>query len=201
MAQQLIVKVFGSDAWAEEKCVLPCVRAEILGWWVNLISGRIRPSDKGIRKWTFTFFSLNANASHWPLEVCQLLASLAYRYSAGIMGMRPFVNPFYELCAGPQSVKWRKVSAKAKFAVEMWRVAIILLFLDKEGMSVPLYVLVVRPKSFEHIKFITDASYIGVGTLLLGGRCRLYFTFFMGGSVRKLRFFISFKVAQVSKSS
>lgn len=166
-AQSLIVSVFGDNAWAEEKCVPPSLQAEILGWWVDLRTATIRPSDKAIRKLTFTFFSVDVSATYWPLQLCQVLASLSNRYSAALMGMRPFVNPFYEMCAGPQKVQRRKVSPKARFAVEMWRVAIILLFSDKELMSVSLKVMVGHSVGFARFPFITDASWLGVGAVRL----------------------------------
>lgn len=167
LAQNLIVQTFGDNAWAEEKCVTPCLQAEILGWWVDLAAATIRPSDKAIRKLTFTFFTINNEASHWSLQMCQVLASLSYRYSQGLMGMRPFVTPFYELCAGKQSVKWRKVSSKARFAVEMWRVAIIILFKNKESMSVSLRVLVRNSSGYVKLSSITDGSYLGAGAVVL----------------------------------
>lgn len=167
IAQQVIVRTFGDDAWADEKCVTPCVRTEILGWWVDLISETVRPSDKGIRKLTFSFFMVKTNDKYWELEFCQLLASLAQRYSAALMGMKPFVQPFHSMCEGPQTIKWRKVSAKAKFALEMWRVAIILLFMNKESMSVSMEVMAGWGVGYNLLRFITDASYLGVGFLLL----------------------------------
>lgn len=168
-AREIITKVFGDDKVALEKSVPPSTEAEVLGWWVDLVQSTIRPSDKGIRKLMFAFFSINATASHWSLEMCQVLASLAQRYSQALMGMRPFVHAFHEMCGGEVSTsnQWRRVSGRARFAVEMWRVCSILLFLDKDYMAVDLKVMVGSPSGFKKFDLLTDGSYLGAGVLLL----------------------------------
>ena len=168
-ARDLINGVFGDDKVALEKSVPPSTEAEVLGWWVDMVRATIRPSDKGIRKLMFVFFSIDSTASHWPLQMCQMLASLAQRYSQALMGMRPFVQAFHEMCGGQvtASNKWRKVSGRARFAVEMWRVCALCLFLDKENMAVSLRVMVASPLGFDSLDLITDASYLGSGVLIL----------------------------------
>ena len=69
-ARTLINDTFGNDSWASEKSVLPSQSAELIGWWVDLVTETIRPSDKGIRKLVFAFFLLEIEAKHWSLEVC-----------------------------------------------------------------------------------------------------------------------------------
>jgi hypothetical protein len=165
-ARNLIDNVFGEGKVAVEKSVLPTIRAEVLGWWVELEKGTIRPSDKGIRKLMFVFFSIDNTASHWSLEMCQVLASLAQRYSQALMGMRPFVHAFHQLCGGTAS-KWRCVSGKARFAVEMWRACLLPLFINKEFMSVSLRVLAGSSLGYESFTLLTDGSYLGVGALIL----------------------------------
>ena len=70
---------------------------------------------------------------------------------------------------GPSSAssQYRKVTARARFAVEMWRSCLILLFINKEAMSVSLKVMVGSAAGFETFKLITDASYLGSGHLIL----------------------------------
>jgi hypothetical protein len=165
-ACELIIHVFGDGKVALEKSVPPSSKAEVLGLWVDLDRETIRPSDKGIRKLIFVFFSVNTESSHWSLEMCQVLASLAQRYSQALMGMRPFVYAFHELCGGKVS-KWRRVSGKARFAVEMWRVCLILLLINKNFMSVSLRVMVNTPSGFEVFDLLTDGSYLGAGALIL----------------------------------
>lgn len=85
--------------------------------------------------------------------------------------MRPFVHAFHEMCGGTvaESNQWRRVSGRARFAVEIWRVCSILLFIDKEYMSVALRVMIGSPLHFEKLKFLSNASYMGVaGSLALG---------------------------------
>ena len=182
LARDMVVKVFGEGKVALEKSVLPSTEAEVLGWWVDLVQGTIRPSDKGIRKLMFVFFTLDVSASHWSLQMCQVLASLAQRYSQALMGMRPFVHAFHELCGGPVSVsnKWRKVSAKAKFAVTMWRTVLLLLFINRESMSVSLRVMVGSSVGFEKLELLTDGSYKGVGILDLNVARDLAMSVFTG---------------------
>ena len=165
-AQALINHVFGDDKVALEKSVPPSTKVEVLGWWIDLDQETIRPSDKSIRKLFFVFFSVNAKASHWSLEMCQILSSLAHRYSQALMGMRPFVQAFDEMCGGKPS-KWRKVSGKARFAVEMWRVCLIMLFINKDMLAVSLRVMVNSPSGYEVFDLLTDGSYLGAGALIL----------------------------------
>jgi hypothetical protein len=168
-ARKLIEDVFGDNKVALEKSVAPTTKAEILGWWVDMEQATIRPSDKGIRKLMFVFFSIDTYSTHWSLEMCQVLASLAQRYSQALMGMRPFVHAFHEMCGGAslKSNQWRKVSGRARFAIEMWRVCLILLFINKDHMSVSLSVMVASPSGFEAFDLLTDGSYLGLGVLIL----------------------------------
>ena len=163
IARALIEGVFGEGAAALEKAVDPCLKADIIGWSIDLTTETIRPSDKGIRKLMFTFFMVDATATHWPLTVCQLLSSLAQRYSVALLGMRPFVSAFYEMCGGSVTVNMRKVSPKARFAVEMWRVTAIRLYLDREAMAIPLTVMIGSVEGLIIKTFITDAMYLGLG--------------------------------------
>ena len=110
IARGLVDGVFGEGSAALEKAVDPCLKADIIGWSIDLETETIRPSDKGIRKLMFAFYMVDALASHWPLTICQLLSSLAQRYSAALIGMRPFVSAFYEMCGGSSGVNLRRVT-------------------------------------------------------------------------------------------
>jgi hypothetical protein len=77
--------------------------------------------------------------------------------------MRPFVSAFYEMCGGSVTVNMRKVSPKARFAVEMWRVTAIRLYLDREAMAIPLTVMIGSVEGLIIKTFITDAMYLGLG--------------------------------------
>ena len=132
-AQDIITRTFGPASLAP-KSLLPCVAGEVLGWFVDLEMKCIRPNDKAIRKLMFAFFTVDLRAKRWPLQQCQMLASLAQRYSLALRGMHNFVQPLHSLCGGPSKIEsgsstltWRNVSSQAKFAVEMWRMAAICL--------------------------------------------------------------------------
>lgn len=162
-ARALVEGVFGDGAAALEKAVDPCLKADIIGWSIDLTTETIRPSDKGIRKLMFTFFMVDATATHWPLTVCQLLSSLAQRYSVALLGMRPFVSAFYEMCGGSVGINMRRVTPKARFAVEIWRVTAIRLYLDREAMAIPLTMMIASIEGLTVRTFITDAMHLGLG--------------------------------------
>ena len=139
--QKFAIRVFGSKALAAGN-TLPTTATDVIGWHVNLISATIRPNDKGIRKLYFVFFAiLNLEANYWPLVHVQVAASLAERYSMGIIGMRAFVTPFNKLLSkspdAAPSMK-RHISPPAKFAVLIWRAVSLILIGDSNALAVPL---------------------------------------------------------------
>ena len=110
-----------------DKSFGPSPTGEIIGWYLDMIAGTVRPSDRGIRKLAIVFLTVDITSKdvRWPLQLCQLLSSLAEQYSRGLVGMRPFVEPFIGLTrtaakAPSNSPKsFRKVSSLAKMAVVM----------------------------------------------------------------------------------
>ena len=46
----------------------------------------------------FAFFTVDLQAEKWSLRQCQMLASLAERYSLALCGMKNFVQPLHNLC-------------------------------------------------------------------------------------------------------
>ena len=163
IARDLVTGVFGDGSPALEKAVDPCLQADIIGWSVDLEKETIRPSDKGIRKLMFSFFMVDALATHWPLSLCQLLSSLAQRYSLALIGMRPFVSAFYEMCGGSTKVNLRRVTPKARFALEIWRITSLRLYMDREAMAVPLKIMIGSKEGLSVKTFITDAMHLGIG--------------------------------------
>jgi hypothetical protein len=119
VAQNIIVRTFGPFSLAK-KSLFPCLSGEVLGWFVDLEMGLIRPSDKGIRKLMFAFFTVDLAMNRIPLQQCQMLASLAQRYSLALRGMKNFVTPLHSLCgfdltSKPQSRHaWRRLSSQAR---------------------------------------------------------------------------------------
>lgn len=182
------VMAFLLDALGREalspKTVKPTDRGEVLGWYLCLFCllqkcATIRPNDKGIRKLALVFLSIDLEAVYWSLHLCQVLASLAERYSQGIMGMRPFVEPLTSLLRGSWSDirrdTMRKVSSMAKLAVVMWRAIIILMLSSPELLAVPLEVFVKDPLAIAEFSFITDAA-DWVGLVIYEGESVLMYT-------------------------
>ena len=105
--------ILGPDAHAADKQVLPCSTGEALGWTVDLPALTLLPSAKGRRKLLWAFFTVNVRARTWPLKQCQLLASLAHRYSVAMRGMALYVSLLDALLQGP-SPGPRKASSAAR---------------------------------------------------------------------------------------
>ena len=167
VAQELIIDIFGPDSLAD-KSLLPCLSGEVLGWTVDLNTELVRPNDKGIRKLMFAFFMVDLKATHWPLQQCQMLASLAERYSLALSGMKNFVQPLHNLCRSPEptidrprsrfnTIKKMRVSSAARFAVEMWRFVAVSLFADPLSLAVPIRALV-RDELVAELYFVSDAG-------------------------------------------
>ena len=142
-AQNVILRTFGPSSLAK-KSLLPCSAGDVLGWFVDLDNGLVRPNDRATRKLMFAFFTVDMKAKRWPLQQCQMLASLAQRYSLALRGMHNFVQPLHSLCGlkGQDTSHarhaWRNVSSQAKFAVEMWRMVAICLYVDPLSLAVPI---------------------------------------------------------------
>jgi hypothetical protein len=83
IVQNVIRETFGTDAVAVDKHLLDQV-AVILGWQVSMPLNEIRPSDRGIRKIAFVFFSFDVSKPQ-PVSLWQRLASIARRYSASFI--------------------------------------------------------------------------------------------------------------------
>ena len=157
IAQDIIIRTFGPTSLAD-KSLPPSLSGEVLGWTIDLVSELIRPNDKAIRKLMFAFFSVDLQASRWPLQRCQMLASLAQRYSLALCGMKNFVQPLNSLCGRVGSMKSIRVSSAARFAVEMWRVAAVCLFADPASLAVPISLLIMDKTVNPHYYIISDAG-------------------------------------------
>jgi hypothetical protein len=158
--QQGIKAYFGDAAIELDKSVLPTKTANIIGWFVNLLSGRIRPNDKGINKLLFVFLFVDERSPQ-PLKVFQLMSSLAERYSQGIRGMRAFVDPITNMTRNWSSRKHftkRQADSNARFSIEIWRVVAILLWIDKDFFSVPIESFACGHSFPVNFKTKTDAS-------------------------------------------
>jgi hypothetical protein len=168
LAQAICRKMFGPSAVSIPKLVYPTTVAVVLGWKVDLVSELLLPSDRGIRKLAFVFFVVvDTELVSWPLQLCQVLASLAQRYRFGVRGTDAFVAPFNKLLTGNQSrFCKRRVSSAARFCVEMWRVAIMRLIVDPLHMAVPMRSLLRQQVDIPTFRLITDAGPDGVGAVV-----------------------------------
>ena len=179
LAQEVIKGTFGPGALAD-KSVWPCLQGEVLGWFIDLDLGIIRPNDKAIKKLMFAFFTVDLQARRWSLRQCQMLASLAERYSLALSGMSNFVQPLHAMCgkfglnegSSHKSI-WRNVSSQARFAVEMWRMAAVCLYLDPVLLAMPLTSIVNLNLRAPDVFFVTDAGPLKLGFAVYDSTGRL----------------------------
>jgi len=151
----------------------PSPTGEIIGWHLDLTAGTIRPSDRGIRKLALVFLTIDITSKdvRWPLQLCQVAASLTERYSRAIIAMRAFVEPFIGLTrnaakdptSGSKSL--RKITSLVKMAVVVWRAVIIIMLSDPDRLAVPLESMVIRrgPTCFTHSAVTDAADSVGLG--------------------------------------
>jgi len=145
-AQQLvhscIINMFGPGPVELTKSMAPDVVQTIIGWTIHLDKETIRPSDRGIKKLIVSFFSVDVSASV-SLLLCQVLASLAQRYSLGLRGMGCFVQALHRMVAKFKNNSFvrNKLSSAAKFCILMWKAVGVLLFLDPECFNINMWSL------------------------------------------------------------
>lgn len=169
IAQSVIVRAFGPGSVAVDKSCPPSLVGDIIGWHIDLVKETIRPNDRAIRKLMFAFFMVDLSAKAWPLRQCQMLASLAQRYSLALGVMKCFVAPLHHLSENvnvctSSPFMLRNVSSAARFAVEMWRVATICLYVDAQSLALPLRALI-RSKRYSRPDFFvrSDAGPLKAG--------------------------------------
>jgi len=163
--------MLGPDAISDDKTVLPTLRTDLLGWDTCLVAERSMPNQKGCDKLLHSFFRFDFSKPQ-PLSVWQLLASLAERYSLGLVGMRSFVTPFHHMTRkfGPDPCRHAtaRPTSSVLFCIQIWRAVSILLFYDRESMSVPMLSMSKFSSSQTPCFFgISDASPNGVGAAII----------------------------------
>lgn len=139
IVQSICIRTFGESALEPSKNQAPATQSIILGWDVDLLTESVCPNKKGRDKLLYAFFSVNTNNSQ-PLRLWQLLASLAERYSIGLLCMRPFVAPLHHMIrkCGVRSFAKAKADSAAKLCIEMWRLVAIVLWFDPNILAVPI---------------------------------------------------------------
>jgi hypothetical protein len=155
--RQLIVAVCGPNSVSLDKSVLE-QKAEVIGWLVDLtppLGATLTPKYDAIDKMTYHFFSFDSNEPQ-PLILWQILHSFAERYSHGLRGMRPFVACFGHMIRKTgsghqiatdasrlyvikhQFAHKKEATSSTKFAIEMWRLVLTLLYHRKDWFSIPV---------------------------------------------------------------
>lgn len=160
--QQFVRLACGPEAINVSKSLPPARTAEFIGWSIDLSLASLRPNDKGIRKLVVSFFGCQLHKS-LPLHDYQVLASLACRYSEGLIGLRPFVQPLYVMTRGWSSAHARKrPTSSAKLAIVVWRTVALILLRDPSRLAVPLTSFIRDPESWSHY-IISDAGPLALG--------------------------------------
>ena len=130
--------LLGPDAIQTSKDTLSQAE-DVLAFHLNLKRGEIRPKDKAFAKLTFIMFIILDTTTEIEQKVWQAVTSLTYFYAPALRGMTSFCDPFRDMIGKSNSgTKRKKATATCKFAIEIWRITLYLLFLNKECMSVPI---------------------------------------------------------------
>lgn len=172
-----IIATCGPGSVSMDKSVLS-QQPVILGWYVDFLDpmgASIAPNNTSIGKMRYYFFSFDPSKPQ-PLHLWQVLHAYAERYSHGMRGMRCFVSVFAHMirATGPNAsnsnsvftlkhqFSRRKVAtASALFAIEMWRVASFLLFLNPAAFSIPIETYLAmngEGSRFFDFRSVSDAS-------------------------------------------
>ena len=152
-ATQLLIKnTLGPGGLATEKhCFSQC--EVILGYRINLLDPRgasIGPKLEAIDKMMHLFFNF-ISTKRQSLLFWQVRASYAERYSQVLIGLRPFVSCFHHMVSicSPTArdlklksfrkrIKREVATASTQFAIEVWRMHLLLLWVDPTRFSLPL---------------------------------------------------------------
>jgi hypothetical protein len=139
LVQELIKRALGDTAVNIQKSIPPTTECDVLGWTVCLVSETFCPNLRGCAKLLFAFFSVDTSRDQ-PRKMFEVLAGLANRYSEGIPEMKPYVSAFFamEQACGTHSNVRKRMSSRAKFCVEMWRVVALMLWYDSNSLRKPL---------------------------------------------------------------
>lgn len=163
--QEFVRRALGESAINASKTVSPARSMDFIGWLVDLDSQSIRPNDKGIRKLVVSFFDTTLTASR-SLQTFQVMASLACRYSQGLVGMRPFVQPLHTMTQGWSSGRGRRSpSSAAKLAILMWRTVAVILISHPTILAVPMDAFSLNGDSWSHY-IISDAGPFALGVAI-----------------------------------
>ena len=132
---------------------------------MDLFTETIRPSIRGCYKLLWAFFLVPPRTKkdqRLPLAFCQLLSSLACRYSIALRGMGMFVQPLNALTAG-STVAQRTITSNAWFCIEVWRAVACILAATPAALTIPLRELVPPAGRTPAFALVTDVGPVAVG--------------------------------------
>ena len=166
IAQELIVEALGPSGINLSKSFPPSRVTDLIGWTIDIDAGTLRPNAKGIEKLTLAFAYIDLTAPQ-SLHTFQVLGSLACRYSQGLLGMRPFVQPLYAMTQGWRPSQHRKsIPSTAKLAIIMWRSVALLLLSDPKALAVPLTRFHIDERKGWDFYVISDAGPLALGVAI-----------------------------------
>ena len=151
--------LLGLDSLNEAKCTAsPTIDGVLIGWYINLEKGILRPSEKAMDKLKLMLFViLDVEAIFWELRHVQGLVSLVIRYAKAMSGMSCLTQPFVDMLrqrGGDGPGDPRAVSVMARCALQIWRSAVI----NGECLSVPLRCFDQRTDNLAEFITINDAA-------------------------------------------
>ena len=146
----------------EKSSRLPSLTGEWIGWFMDLDTVTVRPSDKAIDKLMFVFYVvIDVEAAHWELHHVQAVVSLSIHYSKALRGMRCFTQPFVKMLRGVdrKSHAKRTVTEDARFAVHVWRAAI----LQPSFLAIPMSAMLTsNDEVFDYMTINDAANALGI---------------------------------------
>ncbi len=166
-----------SNANSLDKIVVPTHSADILGWNINLISLKIAPSSKAIRKLLY-YFTFADDKKGYNIHEYESLASRASHYSFAILGMRPFVTAFYRMVSSfsqssTNPLATRKMSSTVRFCFNMWQIVAFICYEHPGLLSVPL--LLFDKNRIPDFVIYSDASPFGIAAAIFSPSGQLLF--------------------------
>ena len=159
LAETTIIECFGPDSLSD-KIDRPSKCMDVIGYEVNLSTETVKPNQKAIRKIMYVFLSFDFQKA-LPIKLCQVMASLAERYSHVLLRMRPFVQPLHTLCRQTGTAKLhqsRNANSEQRFCMCLWAAISVLLYIDSDMLAVPLCRVQTLSSNCNDLLLISDAS-------------------------------------------
>jgi hypothetical protein len=135
--QTLTRTLLGEDAMSAVKDSFS-QEEDCLAWHINLKRGTIRPKNKALGKLTFLMFVFD-DTKPQAQAFWQCLTSLTHYYAKAVKGMEAFLAPISRMIHYANTGRKQAVAKpQTRFAIEMWRVALYMMYLDPTSLDIPL---------------------------------------------------------------